>query len=989
MKSINNNSTSASLILRKFLPTLIWILAFFIPAFMGRSIFVSILKTEEQLYLSNYKQNLMISYNKYNHRLDPEVFLRKKIAFNETSKIYGKWFYSSFDKATPSVQLRNHSFLSHLPRFEKNPTQEIASFTDFLTAKIGIEPHSVILMADKASDCAFKVKAPFKQPFPLEKLKKQLAEAYICMNGRLKCRTDIPVHLTKLDQPLFAKSFGLFMDLSTTIHDITIRYSSYANDLFYSLSYTIPTKTGNKFLLLIYLRKQFNTKLILKEALESFSNSKIKHQFGWTTKPLLPLLEVEKNQVCLLAELPLKFRKLFLKQNSNSNQKPVLKLCYPLDFKINLTHKIKKLDLFLLFYLLGTFSLLLSHQLGRFRKISLSKLISIGFFTGIMFPIIGMGWFAFSFISANKQIEMEQVLDHLENKIDSAEKALLLQKYRRDLINHFTFANLERFSINEIKSIDKMLHLKSETLPALRSGDHFHSIFQVLNDNSSKFSHRQNNVTRSKEISPILTGPFKEALLKVGAFEQFSASEKQRIAQSADIFKGITDETADPQTLSEMLEKTGQPITSTFTPRREFLTTHFIRSASNKPKGILSFIVGNNGWTSIFHHYLATKAFNYIYNFNNYEVSIHFFGNNPYRLQSIQALNQYLKNPTYSPEINFPVLGEALYGNSKSLRINNMHQKKPHLIFTKLVANKNFYILAYATPIPGKNSFPLEVAIILLVIVSIITNIVLATGISKFLLLNLPPFHEAMEMLSAQNYLWKIELNSGDEFDSLAASFNDMSLKLIEKQKMSQLVSKNVIDLVATEKNIEKNKSKAVKTSILFSDIRSFTSITETYPAEEVVSMLNDYFNLMAIEIEKNHGFIDKLIGDAIQAVFYDDNERSCEERAVMAAIGMRKSLKKLNQKRKKKKQFIIDNGIGISSGKVVTGLIGSQKGKLDATVIGRTVQKAEKLESYCKYAKVSKILIDDKTAQKVQNKVTIEERNFDSLPEKIFEIIN
>jgi len=137
--------------------------------------------------------------------------------------------------------------------------------------------------------------------------------------------------------------------------------------------------------------------------------------------------------------------------------------------------------------------------------------------------------------------------------------------------------------------------------------------------------------------------------------------------------------------------------------------------------------------------------------------------------------------------------------------------------------------------------------------------------------------------------------------------------------------------------------------SVLFSDIRSFTSIAETMDAEELVIMLNDYFETMVDAVMAYKGTLDKYIGDAIMAVF--GSPLALEDhawRAVQTSVEMRHRLKAFNRIRHDKQQPPIEIGIGINSGSVISGNIGSSK-RMEFTAIGDGVNLSARLESATK----------------------------------------
>ncbi|MEY3333176.1 MAG: hypothetical protein RLZZ176_1476 [Cyanobacteriota bacterium] len=138
--------------------------------------------------------------------------------------------------------------------------------------------------------------------------------------------------------------------------------------------------------------------------------------------------------------------------------------------------------------------------------------------------------------------------------------------------------------------------------------------------------------------------------------------------------------------------------------------------------------------------------------------------------------------------------------------------------------------------------------------------------------------------------------------------------------------------------------------TILFSDIRGYTTLTENLGAGEVVSLLNQYFETMVEAVFNYEGTLDKFIGDALMAVFgaplpLTENHAWL---AVKSALDMRQRLKEFNQKRIFHSQPQIRIGIGISSGEVVSGNIGSQK-RMDYTVIGDGVNLSSRLEGVTK----------------------------------------
>ncbi|MEI6105539.1 MAG: adenylate/guanylate cyclase domain-containing protein, partial [Opitutae bacterium] len=185
----------------------------------------------------------------------------------------------------------------------------------------------------------------------------------------------------------------------------------------------------------------------------------------------------------------------------------------------------------------------------------------------------------------------------------------------------------------------------------------------------------------------------------------------------------------------------------------------------------------------------------------------------------------------------------------------------------------------------------------------------------------------------------------------------------------------------------------SVEATMLFSDIRSFTTLTEELGAQGTVSLLNEYFTLMVHCITQEGGMLDKFIGDAIMAEFgipvpHDDDA----DRAVRAAIAMIVELRTLNQHRQGRGQKPILMGIGLNTDTVVSGNIGAPK-RMDYTVIGDGVNLASRLESACKEYS-AQILISEFTVRKLKG--TYRTREIDRVvvkgkttPVGVFEVLD
>lgn len=169
---------------------------------------------------------------------------------------------------------------------------------------------------------------------------------------------------------------------------------------------------------------------------------------------------------------------------------------------------------------------------------------------------------------------------------------------------------------------------------------------------------------------------------------------------------------------------------------------------------------------------------------------------------------------------------------------------------------------------------------------------------------------------------------------------------------------------------LELGRADEDKVTIMFCDIRGFTSLSERMSPQELMHFLNSYFLRMNAPIHHNKGFIDKFIGDAIMALF-DSPEGQDEDKAadaVRAALQIQTALTLYNSHRANSKYASIKNGIGLHFGPVVLGTIGSDD-RMDTTVIGDTVNVAQRIESLCSYFNAD-ILASESTLL-LANKVT------------------
>jgi adenylate cyclase len=209
--------------------------------------------------------------------------------------------------------------------------------------------------------------------------------------------------------------------------------------------------------------------------------------------------------------------------------------------------------------------------------------------------------------------------------------------------------------------------------------------------------------------------------------------------------------------------------------------------------------------------------------------------------------------------------------------------------------------------------------------------------------------------------------------------FEDITAEKRMKTTMARYMSKEVADQVLAGGDSELG-GKTQTVSILFSDVRGFTTLSEALGARETVSLLNEYFAEMVDVVFKHGGILDKYIGDAIMALFGAPFEKPGDaDNAVSVANGMMVTLAALNRLRGGRGQDAINIGVGIATGEVVVGNIGSPS-RMEYTVIGDSVNLASRLEGANKYYR-TRILVDESTLRAM--KATTPSREVDLIKVK------
>jgi adenylate cyclase len=233
---------------------------------------------------------------------------------------------------------------------------------------------------------------------------------------------------------------------------------------------------------------------------------------------------------------------------------------------------------------------------------------------------------------------------------------------------------------------------------------------------------------------------------------------------------------------------------------------------------------------------------------------------------------------------------------------------------------------------------------------------------------------KVVEKVKEGDFTHSVTVVSNDEIGQLGDAANAMVQGLAERERIRDAFGKYVTPEIRDEilnGRIPLNGERCMAT-LLFSDLRDFTPYVERNSPEEVIRSMRKYFTVMENAIRKYDGLVLQYVGDEIEAVFgvpiYQEKHA---ERAVLAALEMRRSLDTLNQERERERKPLFKHGIGIHTGIVLAGNTGSEQ-RLSYALIGDTVNLASRIEKLTKDFNCD-ILVSEETADALQHAFPME----------------
>lgn len=207
---------------------------------------------------------------------------------------------------------------------------------------------------------------------------------------------------------------------------------------------------------------------------------------------------------------------------------------------------------------------------------------------------------------------------------------------------------------------------------------------------------------------------------------------------------------------------------------------------------------------------------------------------------------------------------------------------------------------------------------------------------------------DATREIAMGNFDYRIPEVRKDELGALVKSFNRMASELKKKEILkgvfNRYVSPHLADEILKDPGKIRLGGERREVTVMFADIRGFTSITRKMEPEEIVELLNRYFTVITEVIFRFEGTVDKFMGDCVMSVFGAPVKSGAHlEQGLKAAMAVKKAVEEINRVRSKEGAIALDMGIGLSSGEVIAGNMGSMV-RMDYTAVGDTVNLASRL---------------------------------------------
>jgi adenylate cyclase len=326
-------------------------------------------------------------------------------------------------------------------------------------------------------------------------------------------------------------------------------------------------------------------------------------------------------------------------------------------------------------------------------------------------------------------------------------------------------------------------------------------------------------------------------------------------------------------------------------------------------------------------------------------------------------------NKSYSPPEDLSVFSEI-----NNVRIGSFRMgRKALLLFEKPITYQNLKIgevhLALSQRRISANIREAKISILILTAIITFMGIVLSLALSLYFSSPIKKLGQSIKALAMEDFDHRVNLERNDELGDLGSAFNrmaeDLALKEKIKDSFGQYVTPEIVDLILENPDNQWMKGQKVQATVLFVDIRGFTSLAEEKEPEAIVELLNDHFTRVTDIVIQHGGHLNKFVGDEAMAVFGTPApDPRHAEAAVRAALDIQREMARI-ERQKNAGEVSLQVGVGVNSGEIVAGNLGSPK-RMEYTVIGDDVNVASRLTAL---ARAGEILISRQTYESIANR--------------------
>jgi len=335
----------------------------------------------------------------------------------------------------------------------------------------------------------------------------------------------------------------------------------------------------------------------------------------------------------------------------------------------------------------------------------------------------------------------------------------------------------------------------------------------------------------------------------------------------------------------------------------------------------------------------------------------------------IKAHNRIdMVNKIYSPPDNILFLKE----DNKVKVSSFIRDREEILLFEEPITYQKLRVgevhLAISQKKILENIHDAKISILVLTAFITLLGIMLSLALSMYFSRPIRKLGESIKALAMDDFDHRVAVNRNDELGDLSSAFNrmaeDLALKDKIKDSFGQYVTPEIVDMILENPDNQWMKGLRVEATVLFVDIRGFTGLAEEKEPETVIEMLNDHFTRITDIVIRHGGHLNKFVGDEAMIVFGTPAPNlQHAEAAVRAALDIQEEIARIDRK-EKMGDVSFEVGIGINSGEIVAGNLGSPK-RMEYTVIGDNVNVASRLTSL---AKAGEILISKQTYESIED---------------------